>query len=92
MKYRLVHVDPLCAARLVAVLCFVVGIAVLPFLYYGFVVAPQGRGFSRLVILLTPFLLAGCGLALSAIASGLFNWLAGRFGGLEVELLDLGAG
>ena len=92
MKQRLVHVDPLCAARLGAALSFTFGLLALPFLYYTFVVAPVGLGFSPLVVLLAPFLLAGLGLATAALACGLFNGLAARFGGLEVDFRDVGTG
>lgn len=91
MRQRLVHVDPLCAARLGAALALTFGLLALPFLYYAFVVAPVGIGFSPLVVLLSPVLLAGLGLTAAALACGLFNWLAARFGGLEVDFRDVGA-
>lgn len=89
MKHRLVRVDPLCAARLVALLYFVFGLAALPFLYFVFVLTPEGIGFSAGVVLLEPLLLSGFGFATTVVACMTFNALAGRFGGLEVEFAEV---
>ncbi len=89
MRQRLVRVDPLCAARVIALLYFVLGLLALPFLYLGFVVSPEGVGFSPGVILLEPLLFSGFGFASTALGCGLFNALAHRFGGLEIELAEV---
>ncbi len=86
MKHRLMRVDPLCAARVIALLFFLVGVGVLPFLYYGFVLTPEGIGFSSTVVLIEPVLLSGLGFTMTLLTCVLFNWLTGRFGGLEIEL------
>ena len=86
MKFHLVRIDPFRAARVAAAMYFLVGLAILPFLYFAFVVAPTGIGFSLSIILLSPFLTSGLGYASTALGCMFYNWLAGRFGGLEVEL------
>jgi len=90
MKQRLVRVDPLCAARVAALLTFLPGLAVLPFLHLAFVAEPERLGFSGTVVFLIPVLISGLAFALAAIGCFLFNWLASRFGGLEIELRDVG--
>lgn len=92
MKQRVVRVDPLSAARVVALLYFIIGVIALPFLYLGFVVTPTGLGFSPGLVFLEPFLLSGIGFASTALACALFNSLAGRFGGLEIDLRDVESG
>jgi hypothetical protein len=86
MKYHLVRIDPFRAARVAAAMYFLVGLAILPFLYFAFVMAPDGIGFSRGVILLSPFLTSGIGYASTAVVCFVYNWLAGRLGGFEVDL------
>lgn len=88
MKQRLVHVDPLCAARLGGLMGLLVGLLALPFLYLRLVVRPEGLGFSAGVVLLEPLLVSGIGFAFAVSGCLLFNWLAARFGGLEVEFRD----
>lgn len=85
MKQRLVRIDPLSAARVVGLLYFLVGLLALPFVYSMFVLTPEGIGFSPTIVLVEPFLVSGVGYATTAVSCVLFNWLAGRFGGLEVE-------
>ena len=85
MKQRLVRIDPLSAARVVGLLYFLVGLLALPFVYSMFVLTPEGIGFSPTIVLVEPFLLSGIGYASTAAGCVLFNWLAGRLGGLEVE-------
>jgi hypothetical protein len=86
VKQRLVRIDPLAAARVVGLLYFLIGLLALPFVYFMFVLTPEGIGFSPTIVLLEPFLLSGVGYASTAVGCVLFNWLAGRLGGLEVEL------
>ena len=86
MKYHLTRIDPFRAARVAAAMYFLVGLVILPFLYFAFVVAPEGIGFSRTIILLSPFLTSGIGYASTAIGCFFYNWLAGRLGGFEVDL------
>jgi hypothetical protein len=61
----------------------------LPFLYYKFILTPRQLGFSWGLIALVPFFLGGVGYAVTALGCFLFNALAARFGGLEIELVDL---
>lgn len=91
MKQRLVHVDPLCAARLGGLMGFLLGLMALPFIYLSFVVRPERLGFSAGLVLLEPLLVSGIGFAFAVLGCLLFNWLAARFGGLEVEFRELDA-
>lgn len=86
MKYHLLRIDPFRAARIAGVLYFLVGLTILPFFYFAFVVAPEGIGFSRGIILLSPILISGIGYASTALGCFFYNWLAGRLGGFEVDL------
>lgn len=86
MKCHLVLIDPFRAARVAAAMYFLVGLAILPFLYFAFVLAPDGIGFSRGIILISPLLTSGIGYASTAVVCFFYNWLAGRLGGFEVDL------
>jgi hypothetical protein len=86
MKYHLVRIDPLRAARVAALMYFVVGLAILPVLYFVYVLAPEGIGFSTGMVLLSPFLTAGVGFASTAFGCLVYNWLAKHIEGFEIEL------
>lgn len=86
MKYHLVRIDPFRAARMAAAMYFLVGLAILPILYFAYVIAPEGIGFSATVILVSPFLTAGLGFASTALGCVFYNWLVGHLGGFEIEL------
>lgn len=88
MRQRITRVDPLGAARLAALLHFLIGLMILPFLYFAFVLTPTGIGFSAAMVLLVPVLLGGFAFALASVGCLLFNWLAGRYGGLEIEMAE----
>jgi hypothetical protein len=90
MQYHLVRIDPFRAARVAAALYFLVGLAILPFLYFAFVVAPDGLGFSASIILLFPFFISGMGFASTALGCYLYNRVAARLGGFEVHLHEQG--
>jgi len=85
MKSLPVQVDPFRAARVVAVLFFLVGLAVLPFLYYDLVVTPERLGFSKLIVFMVPFLISGIGFAATAIGCVAYNWWVGKAGGARGE-------
>jgi len=82
------RIDPLQAAKMAAVLYFLVGLLVTPFLYYAYVISPEGLGFGPGFVLSLPFLYAGIGFAFTALACGCYNLLARRMGGIEIELSD----
>ena len=44
------------------------------------------HGFSKLVVLLIPPFVAGMAFASTALGCVIYNWLAGKMGGVEVEL------
>lgn len=92
MKYHLVRIDPFRAARIAAAMYFLVGLAILPFLYFAYVIAPDGLGFSRTVILLSPFLTSGLGYATTTLGCFFYNWVAVRLGGVEMDLSHQGPG
>ncbi len=86
MKYHLVRIDPLRAARIAAAMYFLVGLAILPFVYVAFVLAPDGLGFSLELVLLSPFLTAGLGFASTTLGCFVYNWMARRVDGVELEM------
>jgi len=86
MKYHLTRIDPFRAARVAAAMYFLVGVAILPFLYLAFVLAPTGIGFSAGMILLSPFLTAGLGFASTALGCVVYNWVTRHVGAFEIDL------
>jgi hypothetical protein len=86
MVHRLVRVDPLQAAKISAALYFLVGLLVTPFFYFSYVIAPAGLGFTPGLIVGLPFLYAGVGFAFTALGCAVYNALARRLGGVEIEL------
>jgi len=88
MAQRLTRIDPLQAAKMAAVLYFLLALLVTPLLYYAYVISPEGLGFGPGFVLGLPFLYAGIGFAFTALACGCYNMLARRMGGIEIELSD----
>lgn len=90
---QLKKVGVLSAAKISAFIQGVIGILVIPiFLLVGaaqMAALPAGNrwmgGFSMLFALILPFLYAAMGFIFGAIAAFIYNWVAGRFGGLELE-------
>jgi len=94
MRRRITRVDPMSAARVLAVLLFVHGLVVgviallmklaglnfaIPFVAYP--------GATTITLLLwTPLSLGAIGLISGGILAAIYNWVASRFGGIEYEM------
>lgn len=90
---QLKKVGVLSAAKVSAFIQGVIGILIIPlFLLVGAVqmaAMPAGNrwmgGFGMLFALIIPFMYAAMGFIFGAIAAFIYNWVAGKFGGLEME-------
>ena len=85
MRQRITHIAVHQTSRIFAVLYFILGIILVPFILLG-TIAGQQRGAGAGAALVFPFLYGAAGYVGTAILLGLYNVLARYLGGMELEL------
>ncbi len=88
-------VGVLSAAKVGAVIQGAIGLCIVPFVLLVGALQISGlpgtqRGMGTIFVvfgLLAPFFYAAIGFIMAAIAALIYNWFAGRFGGLEMDLV-----
>lgn len=72
-------------SKIVAAVYFAIGLVLIPIFVLADRASPEG-GSMMWVGLMMPLIYAGFGYILTAIALAVYNWMAGRIGGIEFEL------
>lgn len=75
-------------SKVVGTLYGLMGLIFLPFILVASVLSSKGPGVVLGVVLalIMPIAYGMCGFIFTAIACALYNWVAGMFGGIEVQL------
>lgn len=86
MAQRIRNIDPVQAAKVVAVLYLLIGTVLIPiFLFLAFMDS-NAFGFGMGFMILIPVVYAVMGFIGTIVACALYNLVAGWVGGIEVEL------
>lgn len=94
MRRRVTHVDPLSAARVLALLLFVQGFVLgalalllrLAGIDLPLPLTPPPGGNTITLLLWTPLSFGAVGAISGGILAGIYNFVAKRFGGIEYEM------
>ena len=77
-------------AKVLGLLYGLMGLIFLPFILVATMVSPNETGFGVGVALALPILYGVFGFVFTAIGCALYNWVAGKVGGIEVSLDNTG--
>ena len=77
-------------AKVLGLLYGLMGLIFLPFILIAAMVSPNENGFGVGVALALPILYGVFGFVFTAIGCALYTWVAGKVGGIEVSLDNIG--
>jgi hypothetical protein len=73
-------------ARVLGILYALMGLVFLPFIALPVLMSPEQFGFGIGFLLAVPILYGVFGFIFTAIGCALYNWVAGKVGGIEISL------
>jgi hypothetical protein len=86
MRQQIVNFSVHQTAKVLAVLYGLMGLIFVPIFLVVNLVSPDGEGISPGLLILFPLLYAAFGYVFVAIGCAIYNFVAGRVGGIEVTL------
>ena len=86
MVHRLSRFSVGQTAKVVGILYGLMGLIMLPFFLIPATLSPEEGGFGVGLALALPILYGVFGFIFTAIGCALYNWIAGKVGGIEVSL------
>lgn len=79
-------------AKVAAALYGLAGLILMPLFLAGALMEPKEDGITVGFALALPLVYAVLGYLATAVGCGLYNWLAGKIGGIEIELATIASG
>ena len=89
MPHRITHIAPLSLARVLGAVYFVLGLLFAIFLIVASVVDGDEEGPSIGLAIAIPILYGVGGFVASALVAALYNAVAARLGGIELEIVSV---
>ena len=86
MNRTITRIAPIPAAKVVAIVYFVMGIVLIPFFLLPALLSDQAAGFSLFFAIAMPLFYAIGGFLGTALMCVLYNFAAARIGGIEFEV------